>query len=410
MKRFFIFSVILLFIQAAAGGNADSAEMIVKGFVDSYHAVGIESPNDFLSSRTRARIESQFSGQNAFTFISLNAVKNEVVESESGFNLMEAYVDYASDLFDMRIGRQIVIWGKADGFLVTDIISPKDYSEYFARDFDDMRLPVDALKMRLLGDYFTLELIGIPVFTPSKIPFTQEGVSDENSNNPWAQVLPAGVIVADEELPELKLSNAEAAAKISYSGSIMDFSLSAFYTWDDNPVMYLENGVLNREYHRFMFCGFDFSIPAGVFVFRGEGAYYCGKNFTCENIILKPIEKDTLDSLAGIDWSPEGNWTISAQVYNRYILEYDKIISEDESKTYSSLSISKDMLRETLTLSAMIFYGYRYNDAYGRVYTEYAVTDAFHLTLGLDIFYGDEGDFGQYSDNSEVFLKAKYSF
>jgi len=41
---------------------------------------------------------------------------------------------------------------------------------------------------------------------------------------------------------------------------------------------------------------------------------------------------------------------------------------------------------------------------------DYALTDEIHLLSGVDLFSGDEGVIGQYDDNDEVWIKAKYSF
>jgi hypothetical protein len=38
------------------------------------------------------------------------------------------------------------------------------------------------------------------------------------------------------------------------------------------------------------------------------------------------------------------------------------------------------------------------------------VSDALRLSVGVDIFCGDDGQFGAYQDNSQVWIKAKYSF
>ena len=41
---------------------------------------------------------------------------------------------------------------------------------------------------------------------------------------------------------------------------------------------------------------------------------------------------------------------------------------------------------------------------------DYALNDQLHATLGYDFFHADRGSFTVYDNNSEVFLKLKYSF
>jgi hypothetical protein len=68
------------------------------------------------------------------------------------------------------------------------------------------------------------------------------------------------------------------------------------------------------------------------------------------------------------------------------------------------------MLRETLTLSTSAFIGLNNGDIFDRSRIEYALTDELHVSIGLDVFIGDSGTFGQYRDNDELWMKVKYSF
>ena len=44
------------------------------------------------------------------------------------FELRELYLEYLGNSFDLRIGKQQVIWGKSDAVFITDLVSPKDLS------------------------------------------------------------------------------------------------------------------------------------------------------------------------------------------------------------------------------------------------------------------------------------------
>ena len=48
--------------------------------------------------------------------------------------------------------------------------------------------------------------------------------------------------------------------------------------------------------------------------------------------------------------------------------------------------------------------------AYNRLSADYALNDQLYATLGYDFFHADRGSFTVYDNNSEVFLKLKYSF
>jgi len=56
--------------------------------------------------------------------------------------LREAYIDVSNENFDMRFGKQQVVWGTADGMKLLDSINPTDYSEMAQNQMEDSRIPV----------------------------------------------------------------------------------------------------------------------------------------------------------------------------------------------------------------------------------------------------------------------------
>lgn len=389
-----------------------TAEMSLSGFADTYHAVGTESPNDYLASRTRVRLEGRFAEDQTEVFASINAVQNDVVTDETGLELMESYLDYTDDGWDIRAGKQIIIWGTASGIQITDIVSPKDYSEFLARDFDDMRLAVDAIKTRFLGEESDLELIWIPTFREAVVP-TEE--------SPWyiAAEEESGItdISVNETIkPEKNLANSELALKYSLYLTGADLAFSLFHTWQDLPVYHkVLNGssaVYSPEHHRLTFGAFEFSLPRGDFVFMGEMAMVNGRYYEVEDDDDEShIMKDSFDGYLGVDWSPGNNWSLSVQMMEQVILDYEKRIESEAHNSLVTFSISKKLFREKLTLSDMLYYNLTDEDHFNRLSFDYAMTDEFHVSGGVDVFGGDEdGGFGKYDKNDEVWFKLKISF
>ena len=46
------------------------------------------------------------------------------------WRLREMYIDFFTKKMDIRIGKQQIIWGQADGVFITDVVTPKDLSEF----------------------------------------------------------------------------------------------------------------------------------------------------------------------------------------------------------------------------------------------------------------------------------------
>lgn len=401
-------AVIALFLP-----DKNEAQLSVKGFCDWYQAARLKTPHDFLSSRTRVRAELTGSHENAGFFTSVNIIKNEILPQNSGFHLREAYIDYQGTNWDIRIGRQIIIWGNADGIQITDIISPMDYTEFLAQDYDDIRMPVEGVKTRYNWNQASLELVWIPIFQADNIPL---------DDSPWAFKLGSPgqfpVVMETAVLPEKKLSNSDFGGKLSLFRKGCDLSLSIMYTWDKMPVMRArllqknDSGLisLQPQHHRLFFIGQELSWPMGAFVIRGENAFFYGKHFESKNLSANLFKKNCLHWLAGVDWYPGGEWNLSAQFSNLQILHYESEMNTDQHNLLATFSISKNLFRNTLTLASFAYYGLNDHEAFTRSQVRYALSDEIALECGADIFIGSKGLLGQFKDNNEVFFKAKYSF
>jgi hypothetical protein len=367
------------------------------GFVDNFEAASLNNSGEYNAGRTRIRLNlrSEFSDVNFFA--SANAVDNRVLKDETKVKLHEAYLEYISDNWDLRFGKQIVTWGKADGLRITDQICPGDYSEFITQDFDDIRIPVDMLKFRYLPEFADFEFIWIPTFEPSISPA---------NDSPWNKNIFTGPV--DIEQPEKNLENSEIAGKASFYLSGFDIAFSAFYTWDDTPTTKVENGTLFGKYYRSTILGIDLNKTIGEFVVRSEGAVYIDKRYSSTN--AKIIKKNLINAMLGLDWYPGNDWTLTAQLADKFITDYNDELIDDEHSAVATMSISKKLFRELLECSAMVYYGFEDDDMYNKLEADYAVTDDFHAVIGTDIFIGDEGMYGQYEDQSQVWIKARYDF
>jgi hypothetical protein len=383
------------------------------GWLEGIQSMRVRAPHDEVTSRTRLRLEMAADMGLLYGFVSADAEKNRIIASETGVELHELWLEHADTNWDIRVGRQIIIWGKADGVQVTDIICPPDYTESITRDLDEIRQPVEAAKLRLLGKSVNLELIWIPVFRAAKMP---EG------DNPWAMTMtpPPGVRMREDDMrkPGISLQNSEVAMKVSGYFSGVDVAASAFYTWDDMParhrsVSYASGAPDIRfrpKHHRMTVLGLEFSRPWSDFVFRGEAAHYIGRYRETTAPARDPTPKDSLRWLLGLDWTPGDDWTVSAQALNEKIFGYKPHLSARENEPLVTLNISKKLLNQTLTLSNMIYYEPDDGEFFNRAKAEYEIADGFFASAGVDVFSGGDGQFGVYRDNTQVWFKLKYNF
>ncbi len=333
--------------------------------------------------------------------------------------LREAYLDLYFDKFDIRIGKQQVVWGKADGVFITDVVSPLNLSEFLLPDFDEVRTGITSVKFDYYFGNNTFEVIWVPNFTPTTMPA---------SNSIWSvqpdfPIVPTFDWSKSEITPSLE--NSEVFAKITALTSAIDFEIMGGYTWDDNPTMHVQKQIdmstgapvltgltVTPEHHRIYLGGGSFSTEIKGVILRGEAAYYNGKYFQTEDptAVDAIIQKDYLHYLAGLDFNI-GNVKLSSQFIQQYVLDYDDFMVNPETENTMTFLARYSMLRETLHLELFSYIGLTNEDALIRPKITYDFADGFSFLLGSNIFVGEtDGRFGQFENNSMIYTKIKYSF
>jgi len=335
------------------------------------------------------------------------------------FQLREAYMDLYFDNFDIRIGKQQIVWGKADGVFITDVVSPLNLSEFLLPDFDEIRIGVTAVKFDYYLGNNTLELIWKPIFTATKRPapgsiwYVEPGFP-----------APATFDWSKSEV-NASLENSEILGKFTAINSVIDFEIMGGYIWDANPTMHIEKEFdmssgspvltglnITPEHHRLYLGGGSFSTDIKGVILRGEAAYYNGKYFQTADPLASDatIQKDYLHYLLGVDFSI-GGVQFSTQFIQQYIMDYDDFIDNPEAENTMTALARYDMLGETLHLELFSYIGLTNNDALIRPKITYDFADGFSFLLGSNIFVGDNsGRFGQYENNSMIYTKIKYNF
>ena len=337
------------------------------------------------------------------------------------FRMREIYLDLFFDNFDIRVGKQQVVWGKADGVFITDIVSPLNLTEFLLPNFDEIRIGVYAAKVNYYFGNSTIEAIWKPIYAGNVYP----GPGSIWYKPPTFPAPPTFDYSKNNIDPSLE--NSEIYLKYSLSSSAIDFDLMAAYTWDAAPNMYIEKEftidtatnqpvltglLITPEINRLTVAGGSFTSTIKSFVVRGEAAYYNGKYFQTDDPTAAGalIEKDYLHYVVGLDYGV-GNLKLSAQFIQKYIMDYNDFIEEEEFDNTMTFLARYEALRETLHLELFSYVGLNYGDALIRPKVTYDFSDSFSIIAGANIFVGDErGMFGRYDENSMVYTKIKYNF
>lgn len=402
-----ILIIFLLVNQFAISQNID-----INGYVRNYTGI-LYDKGDFSILQNTLNLDFTKSG-NKVAF-KANPILYSYNTDSLDFRLREIYVDLYFKNFDLRIGKQQIIWGKADGAFITDIVSPLNLTEFLLPDFDEIRRGVNVVKFDYYLGNNTFEIIWIPNFTPTKIPTVGSiwYIQTEFLLAPtfdWSK---------SEIIPSLK--NSEIFFKYSALTSKVDIEIMGGYTFDDKPSMHknllldtLGNPslLIKPEYHRLFVSGGSFSSEIKGIVLRGEAAFYNGKYFQTEDpfAIDALVQKDYLHYLIGLDFII-GNVNFSTQFIQETILNYDNNMFKEKTENTATFLARYNMFRETLHFELFTYIGLTNEDALIRPKITYDFDDSFSILFGSNIFIGDKkGRFGQYKDNSMAYIKLKYSF
>ena len=409
---------LILILLLVAGQYTKAQNLDISGFARSYEGILFNSGDFGIVQQT---LNLNFEKRGNKVAFKANPMMFLFNADSLDFRMRELYLDLYFDNFDIRIGKQQVVWGKADGVFITDIVSPLNLTEFLLPDFDEIRTGVIATKVNYYFGNSTLEAILIPVFTPTERP----APGSIWYIQPDFPVTPTWDFSREAITPSLESS--EVFLKYTALTSAIDFEFMGTYTWDDNPTLHVQKefGVdtstmqpiltglnITPEHHRLAIGGGSFSSEIKGVILRGEAAYYNGKYFLTEDP-LQPdgnIQKDYLHYLVGLDFNL-GPVKLSSQFIQQTILNYDDNILNEKSENTMTVLARYDMFRETLHLELFSYIGLTNEDALIRPKITYDFDDSFSILLGSNIFVGDEkGRFGQYGDNSMAYIKLKYSF
>lgn len=416
MKR--IIKIQLISVAIILAINTQAQETIpleINGFGRVYSGVLLDDNHEFSINQNTLDLTFKHQKEN-ISFVA-NPYFNQYASKDNQFNIRELYIDIFTEKVDIRIGKQQIIWGQADGVFITDIVSPKNLTEFLLWDFNEIRMGITAIKTKIYpSDNYDFELVYVPTFSPNIAP-EKGSIWMPKKNFPISPAFDYSKATINQNL-----KNGELFAKFTQSSSLYDLQLMGAYTWDDDPSMHISKTIdptnmqltsltVTPEHHRLTVGGASFSTEIMSFILRGEGAYYQGKKFqTAEPTAIDGLtEKDYINYVVGID-KAIGDWKLSSQFIQKNILDYEQYLAAEETENLLTFMANKTMFREQVRMELFGYLGLNNEDSFIRLRGFYLPYDGITIELGYNLFSGDEGTFGQYDKNDMIYTKIKYNF
>jgi hypothetical protein len=227
-------------------------------------------------------------------------------------DLREAYVNLYAGPLDLRLGQQIIVWGRADAVNPTNNLTPSDLRIHSPNE-DDRRLGNFAARAFLNFHPFRLEGVWVPLYTPSELPI---GVIND------ANFVP-GVF------PQARLENGTEAARLHLELPAIELSASYLYGYAPLPGFEYAGTYtvgpsaavdIRRHAYNHHVIGGDFSTTIADWLgVRGEVAYRRPLHFRDRSYAPNP---DVMYVL-GLDHTFD-EVSIIAQYIGKYTVNWDK--------------------------------------------------------------------------------------
>lgn len=257
--------------------------------------------------------------------------------------LREAYVNLFGSFLDVRVGQQIIAWGRADGVNPTDLLTPRNMGTR-SPNLDDRRLANLALRSNVYFGPLRLESVWIPVYQPSRFP-------------PFE--LPGGLEMGPAENPDFDLANGTMAQRLHVEAGPVEASVSYIRGFAPFPGLAMRSFQIERpqlppnlppnappptpeqllasmpdtppeigvgfKAYRQQVVGADFATSLGAMGLRGEAALSWPDLASVDNAWV-PLPD--LHYVVGLDREVVTDVTVVVQYVGRYVIGWDGLESK----------------------------------------------------------------------------------
>jgi hypothetical protein len=393
-----------------------AADISLHGFVQGNYSMNMAEDNpdgkDFKWSEERAQVKLEATADPLRLFVKGDAFYDNI-DKHSILELREGHVDYTSEKWDARIGRQVITWGVGDLLFINDVF-PKDYEAFFSgRPMEYLKKGVDGAKIGIYPGFVSIELIAIPYFEPNNYP---------DSKRFWMYDPMPGITNRETQTPYKDFHEAETALRVYRDVAGFDTSLYYYHGFSRQPSIMPDDPVaptkLTLFYPELSIYGASLQGRALDGVLSLETGHYDSRQ---DRQGADPmIPNSQMRYLIGYQRQLWEDFTLGLQYYGEYMQDYSVYVQnlpsgfsqEKRLHQLASVRLTQFMTHQTLRLSFFAFYGLSDGDYILNPEVKYNITDSVWIALGGNVFGGGKpwGQFGQFAKNDNVYTQVRYEF
>ncbi len=407
------------------GGVSSALPFDLTGFLDGRG--GVRSQDDSAQGDTtlgeiRAQIEAEKAWSRVFARVTLDLLYDAVAEDrdvdlETGdgwFDLREAFVaGRASNLLDLKLGRQILTWGTGDLIFINDLF-PKDFVSFFiGRDTNYLKAPSDALKVSLFTEWLNLDVVYTPRFDADR--------HLDGRRVSFFDPATGGTIGRDDVIsvdrPDRWFEDDEIAVRLYRSLGALELGAYGYYGFWKSPAG-ADPTTGRTTFPRLAVYGASARTPFAGGIANVEAGYY--DSIDDRNGHDPLIRNGELRLLAGYERELARDLNLGLQYYLEWLLDYgayrDSLprgaVRRDERRHTLTVRLTQLLLQQNLELSLFVFWTPSDEDAYLRPRMSYKLTDRWRVEMGANVFVGarEETFWGQFQHNTNIYGAVRCGF
>ena len=319
----------------------------------------------------------------------------------------EAFVQASFGDTSIKAGIQMVVWGESEAGAITDVISPRNYSEFLLINLEDSRIGQPMIVVDQFTDgYGSWSFLYVPEAELNEYP--AKGTQyDFDFFGP-------GAVFNDE--PGDK-DDSEYGLTWRKTVDRSDFSILAASVIDNDyalrgtGVNAEGNLTFDRVKQRYKMLGFTANYGTGDWLFTGEVAGKFGRGYNNGNFDL--LEKDQIDASFEIEYALGAGNSVSVELVNKHISGYSAdIIGNPRDSQTLVLSTFQQFLNDELTLTWLGIFNEPYTSMTNAIYVAYNISDTLSINFDTYLFDIDDERSGLYAnrDQEQVVFKIAYQF
>ncbi len=364
--------------------------------------------------------------------------------TDDDLDFYEAYLHWADGPLELRLGKQIVRWGKTDQLSPLDALNPQDLRQFIIPTLEDRKIPNWMARLRLFHAPLSLEAVSIPFFEPADMDFfgTDWALYRHTASVLERAPLPLPLkeavsrVGVQREEPARTFRDAQWGLRAAGTFSGWDVAASYLYAW--NPLPFIKSfpvkgivsdgsfhpseilqaassavflpGDVAAGYKRTHVAGIEWETVFGSYGLRGEVAYFSDHVLLTSD--LTSTAKASLFTVVGLDRQWDNDWYANLQIGHQHFFDHEgsTLYFERENVSLNG-EMRKTFLRGDLEgrLRAMVML--TDGGSYWNPSLTYFRFRPLSLTFGLNLFAGPADTFlGTYGDNDQGYITIRYDF